>query len=283
MTSLEKILKEFKDNGYLDTLYRMESNRSNQNMQIADDGTVYCQDSNLYTYFSISQRHHDYFSEKRLYDYIKECAKKVGLKMSKNVFINDKSYNKIKNLVIQDGFDNGCNFKSIKINLPYTFRETIEDNSLGVSKKSLSEKRIPERSDPRTFGGGYGVCGPWLDLLLNLTFLYESHTLEYSDYINYLRIKRILTQRGYANSKGGQLPFLEGANYRIMINEDIFSPYHKYCIANNLEQIRDEELLLPQSRLAKNFKQETKAIISTYEKTREKILKKMDHEYKKYL
>ena len=173
--------------------------------------------------------------------------------------------------------------KSIKINLPYTFRETIEDNSLGVSKKSLSEKRIPERSDPRTFGGGYGVCGPWLDLLLNLTFLYESHTLEYSDYINYLRIKRILTQKGYANSKGGQLPFLEGANYRIMINEDIFSPYHKYCIANNLEQIRDEELLLPQSRLAKNFKQETKAIISAYEKTREKILKKMDHEYKKYL
>lgn len=280
MTSLEKILKEFKEDNILDTLYRIESNQSTQNMQINDRGIIYCQDSNLYTYFSISQRHHDYFSEKRLYDYIKECARKEGLRITKNSFINNESYKKIKNLVIQDDFDKDCSFKSIKMNLPYTFKQVIKNNSLQAHEKCIYEKRIPERSDPRTFSGGYGVCGPWLDLLLNLTFIYESHTLDYKDYLEYLKIKKYLVEIGHTNTKGGQLPFLKKANYRVTINKDIFSPYHKYCIANSLEQIRDEKLLLPQSDLALNFKQETRSIISNYEETREKLLRKLDNRYK---
>lgn len=67
------------------------------------------------------------------------------------------------------------------------------------------------------------------------------------------------------------------------INEDIFSPYHKYCIANSLEQIKDENLLLPHSKLALNFKQETREVISTYEKVREKLVRKLDNKYKNYL
>ena len=40
MTSLEKILKEFKEDNILDTLYRIESNQSTQNMQINDRGII---------------------------------------------------------------------------------------------------------------------------------------------------------------------------------------------------------------------------------------------------
>lgn len=284
MTSLEKTLKELEKDNCFQTFYRIESHQSNQNMHIEDNGIIHCQDSNLYTYFSMTKRHHYYFSEKKLANYLKDYAKvKANIRIDKTSFLNNESYKKIKNLVIHDGFNRDCNFSSIIIHSLPDMQNLLSENSIKMAEKYLYQERLPERSDPKTFKGGYGVCGPWLELLLQLTFLYESHLFTEKDYNKYLKIKRYLIQNGYTNTKGGKLPFLEGVGYRLRINEDIFSPYHKYCIANSLEQIRDENLLLPQSSLALNFRQETRTIISSYEETREKLLRKLDGKYKNYL
>ena len=197
MTSLDKILTEFKLDGLIETLYRVESHQSNQNMQIEESGTINCQDSNKYTYFSITERHHNYFAEKRLHNYLKDYARKMAnIRLDKRSFLDNESYEQIRNLVIQDSFNNDYRFNSIKMHIPPVFQKLLQENTVTVDKKYLYPERLPERSDPRTYKGGYGICGPWLELLLQLTFLYESHYLTDKDYLKYLEIRRYLTQIG---------------------------------------------------------------------------------------
>lgn len=266
---------EVQQEGFIKRLYRVESNKSSQNMKTDEMGTLKCQNSDIYTYFSVTDRHHQYFLDKRFSSYLNDILKQSNLSINRNNILDSKTYSMIKNLIIENA--NLSLFLCMKLHTSSIVFELLEANSCRIENKHVYSSRLLERSDPKRHDGGYGVCGPWLDLILNFTFFSEIHSYDTNDALDFL----MQAKKDY-NIHGRRFWF-EAPMYQIKLNQSILSPFHKYEIVNNLEQIVEMKLAKPNSSLMLDSVNTIKSIRKEYEKQKEKTLQILEKNYKKYL
>lgn len=93
---------EVQQEGFIKRLYRVESNKSSQNMKMDEMGRLKYQNSDIYTYFSTTDRHHQYFLDKRFSSYLNDILKQNGLSINRNNILDPKTYSVIKNLIIKN-------------------------------------------------------------------------------------------------------------------------------------------------------------------------------------
>lgn len=275
MSVYRDAVSEIQQEKLIGEMYRVESDKSSQNMKIDETGILTYQNNNIYTYFSLSNKHHQYFLDKRLFSYLSDILVNNGLSINKSNILDSKKYGMIKNLIIND--DNISLFLCMKLHTSSIIFGLLEENSCRIENKHIYFNRLPEKSDPKRHGGGYGVCGPWLDLILNFTFFSEIHSFNSGDALDFLEQAR-KNYSIYGIRRWFELPI-----YQIKLNQSILSPFHKYEIVNNLEQIVEMKLAKPNSSLMLDSVNTIKSIRKEYEQQKEKTLKTLEKNYKKYL
>lgn len=151
-----------------------------------------CRDISLYTYFSLSSSHHEYFYKKRVYLYLNQLLKqKAGITLRKSTVLHQKSFHQIKEIVAKEESNY---FSSIHLYLVPSFLRFLEANLITQQQKHQQKRKLPEVVDKSKYHGGIGVCDAWLNLLINMTLFTESRQLTAKDHLQFLEtIKKILS------------------------------------------------------------------------------------------
>lgn len=278
---IEDIVKKYQNEKKLVSLYRLESDKSNHNLTIElPSGRINCRDTSLYTYFSFSSRHHEYFYKKRIRLYLDQLLKqKAGLVLRKPTILHQESFHQIKEIVEKD---ESVHFSSIHLYLAPSFLRFLEDNLIRQTQKQQQKRKLPELADQSKYHGGIGVCGAWLNLLVDMTLFTESRQLNAQDHLQFLETikKNYVYGKSYLQENH---PILEKMNYRIRINPALFSTYHKYEILEEIEYIRKNSLLLETENQSNKGKNWEKILLKEYETTRNQIFSDMEENYRHLL
>lgn len=274
---IEDIVKKYQNEQKLVSLYRLESDKSNHNLTIElPSGNISCRDTSLYTYFSLSSSHHEYFYKKRMYLYLNQLLKqKAGITLRKSTVLQQKSFHQIKEIVEKEESDH---FSSIHLYLAPSFLQFLEANLISQKQKQLQKRKLPEVVDKSKYHGGIGVCDAWLNLLINMTLFTESRQLTAKDHLRFLETirKNYVYGKNYLQENKA---ILGNMNYRIRINPALFSTYHKYEILEEVEYIRKNDLLLEKENQANKGKNWEKILLKEYEATRNQILSDLEDNY----
>lgn len=277
MSTIEKVYKEITRKYDLFNLYRYQNQNINgysfkhltidKELEIKENGNIY---------FSKSYEHHKYFIKKRIKQeanvFLKQ--KKLPIISKTNMLLIDE-YNQIKTALIEHYTD----FNSEAINLttiPF-MAKLLKENSVQQEIKRKHPNTI-ELADRRKQGGSYGIPNNWLTLLNGTTLFYGKKNINYDDILNYLYCLKL---NYAAHSKNDVLDFLNHKNASIYINENLYNPYHKYTILDNLEKIIEENNYLKTSCLNKQTTKTIRGCIEEYQQLREVILNTMEDKYKR--
>lgn len=223
-----------------------------------------------YIYFSQSMRHHHYYVDKRLTQYVNEILIHNNLKMHHFSFNNLKQFNQLldflKTYPMKD-------FISIQCHSSPIMQALLYKNYISNVRKRKEDRRV-ERCDITKYQGGYGFCGEWLDLFNTLTYFYSYQTITKEDILQFL----ILKKQYFYKPDYTILPtfFLEVKPRNIKINPSLFNHYEKYELMNSLQQIIENQLFFPTSPFETHSNEIMKQVISQYTRERKRILSLID-------
>lgn len=219
-----------------------------------------------YTYFSASIHHHKYFTYKRLKQYLDEKLREAkNIPYSTKLLAQEDYYRRIRKFVASCDMDL---FSSIGIKPTSSFISLINENALPRPK--LIPKAI-ERVDRRAFGGGYGLCDEWLELLNCLTLTYHPHRITRSDILEVLRSVRM--NRGPLIDS---LNFLATCDREFIVNSAILDDFIKYRIMELLTEIIVKQNCSPSSQLIQNPRAEIQTIVNDFLTERDKLFSELD-------
>ena len=136
-----------------------------------------------------------------------------------------------------------------------------------------------ERVDRKLYGGGYGVSNAWLDLLNDLTLFSSCIRITSIDILNILknmrREKKLASPYLISN-------ILDTKERTYRMSDNLYNDFHKYNIMNDLETIYEQKMYFEDSSFGRNPSTNIRDILTSYQKTREKILRLADNSYHKY-
>ncbi len=251
--------------------YRFEGHNSFDNFDIKRNRFVTDQDR--YIYFSRTERHHYYFTLKRIRQLLNAVVlKDTPYMLSRKQIEDEESFHRIKELVINSEKMRGLS--SIRLVCDSHFNTFLQENSINNQHKS---KDIGiERVDRKCFGGGYGVSGPWLDLLNDLTYFSSFSRITLQDVLDLLDEMKKLHSQG--NPK--LMKSILEKKYRIFkISPSLYDDFHRYTIMDDLERIYEQGLYLPTSSFATNPQKTMGDILCSYQKEKEKVLSRIDESF----
>ena len=123
--------------------------------------------SDYYVYFSRGLYHHYYFTIRRIRQLLNTVILEGEDEMiSRKTLSNPEKFGHIKSLVFNS--DKIGELTSIKLVCDNNFDRLIRENC--ANNRNKPPYRGVERVDRKVYGGGYGVTGPWLDLMNHLTY-----------------------------------------------------------------------------------------------------------------
>lgn len=271
MTTLfEELLENYERENPLKRIYRFQGGNSIEKIKVIDNKLIY--DEFSYVYFSRSLKHHKYFVSKRLKQFINdEILKNQELKISKKHLNNSDSFKILEQMVQNSSKILGLQSLEICVH-PY-FLNIMKRNLLNPHMKNyFNQNRMVEIVDKRKYGGGFGLCEDWLELLGYFTFFVKSREFK-SSHLD-LFLKNLKRNVNYDNScrKIENINFLEEMNYSICFNESVFNPFTKYKIMNCMEQIYNKGLYIKDSSFDKEPRTLLKEGLDVYEDSRQKCL-----------
>lgn len=247
-------------------LYRFQGGHTYPSYNIKDNS--YDIDiSRGYTYYSATIYHHKYFTYKRLKQYLnKKLSEAKNIPYSTKMLVQEEYYQKLRKFIASCDMDL---FNSIGICCTGQFISLLQENALPRPK--LFPEMI-ERVDRRVFGGGYGLCSEWLELLKSLSLSYSTRRISHNDLL--LMIRNIRRNSGPLTES---LNFLSNCEREIIINSEIFDDFMKYKIMGLLMSIIEKETCLPNSELAKKPRETIRRVVEDYQKEKETLLRHLDY------
>lgn len=75
---------------------------------------------------------------------------------------------------------------------------------------------------------------------------------------------------------------LESKKKTYKISDNLYNAFHKYTIMNDLEEIYEQKLYLENSAFSSSSTETINRVLTSYQKNRDKILLKLDKNYRKY-
>lgn len=229
--------------------------------------------SDYYVYFSRGLYHHYYFTIRRIRQLLNTVILEGEDEMiSRKTLSNPEKFGHIKSLVFNS--DKIGELTSIKLVCDNNFDRLIRENC--ANNRNKPPHRGVERVDRKVYGGGYGVTGPWLDLMNHLTYFSSYSRITGDD------IRRLLDEmhRGNRQTNPRLLQkILETKDYTCQISPNFFNDFHKYLIMDDLERIVEAGLIMPDSRLQTEPRETIKDVLNSYQDTREKVLRRIDGKY----
>lgn len=272
MTTYNEIANELVQDGNTE-YYRFQGHNSFDYFDIRKNRFV--TNSAHYVYFSRTEDHHYYFTIRR----IRQLLNAVVLRdtpylLSRKQLKAEDSYHHIRDLVINSEKIRGLT--SIKLVCDPNYNTFLQENSVSNHSKTINQGI--ERVDRRVYGGGYGVTGPWLDLWNDLTYFTSCSRITTQDILSLLEEMK----RGNSQSNPKLIKkALEQKERTYRIVPNLYNDFHRYSIMDDLERIYEQGLFLPTSTFATNPKETMRGILSSYQVTREKVLRKIDDRYHK--
>ena len=259
MALYETVSQELLEEHLAKEIYRFEGAKTQSNLDFRGNN------NNQYIYFSNSLDHHMYFMNKRLKQYINSCSlQEENIAFNTRNVRGKNTFPRIKHLVLNS--DKIKELYSYRLITLKTFKELIKDNFIFNDQKQ-SNQRFIEKVDRRVYGGGYGICDEWKELLLYLTFFTAKEKITRKDMMAW--IQEIKTT-GKILQKDNVKFIIDKNNYQFEINPHVLSDFNKYNIINALESILEKKIAMPNSTLAKEPSKTIRKVIDSYETAREK-------------
>lgn len=247
-------------------LYRFQGGNTYPAYDLVSD-SFRLQSYRYYTYFSVSIDHHRYFVYKRIKQYLnqKMLIEKKGTFNAKRLGdLNE--YRKIRRYMSSCEIDL---FNSLGLSVVGEFTSLIKDNYVYNSNKDI--ERSIERVDRRIYGGGYGFCDEWLELLNIMTLEYQNRRISRNDLL--CMIKNIHNHNG---SIIDCLNFLNNCDREIVVNSFIFDPFMKYRIMELLEEIIVSKKCAVDSKLSTNSRDVIRQVVRSYVDSQEFMMQKIE-------
>lgn len=262
----------------LSKFYRFEGYNSYPRFDI--DNNLNLENMMNYLYFSTTQKHHLYYTAKRLRQLIStEILKDTDLKFNKRMLLDTGSFNEISKRI--ENFTNDYKMLSIEFGVLPIMNELMTKNFISNREKRESDRRI-ERVDYNTYKGGYGLCEEWLRVFRILTIFQSYRRITNDNLLDFLYMQRrnLLESKSTINSVSF---LLDPRNLVIKPNNDIYSDFSKYKLMDALQRIVVDGLYFPGSILATNKDEQIKRIIQKYNIAREQFLSLSNSIYQRNL
>lgn len=261
MSLYDDVITSLKQENLTKELYRFQGGNSFPFFDMTKN-PIFNYRNERYTYFSMSVDHHYYFIKLRLRQFINQNILKdtpYRLKFHQNELHH---LEEIKHLILTYPVD--FSLKSLEFIYDQSFLELVTSN-FSSNKKRKNNHEMVEQVDNGIYGGGFGVCTEWLDLLEYLTFFVIERDISRENMIKFLWSRKNST--------------LFSSYKKIKINEQIYNNFNKYNIMNTIEQILDSKTYLESSPLAKEPTKTLKKVLTSYQCTRDKTLFLLDEKY----
>lgn len=266
MTIYNEITNNLLENGAKE-FYRFQGHKSFECYDIRNNR--FNNDAYHYVYFSNSKDHHYYFTIKRLKQLINTTIlNDTNYQITRRQLDNPDNFKHIKNLIFNS--DKIKNLNSISLVCDQTYYALITNNCINNYQKTLNNSI--ERVDRKVFGGGYGVTGPWLDLLNDLTYFSSHIRISNIDIINLIKQMKI---KGIQPNPLLIKNILEKTQRNYIISNNLYNDFHKYNIMNDLENIYQNNLFLNDINPNKTIKK----VLTSYHKNRDHILFSLENKY----
>ncbi len=272
-----------KDN-ILHRLYRFQSDSdfssfkmSMKRIDVNSEGNLYLTNNYKlkYVYFSKNFIHHKYFVYLKLSKFLKEIARiYIDKDFNYLKFIEDKSIY----YVIVDFIENNkeiFNFDSIRLILTNRLSNIICDSSVNPQFQNNSKKLYLRLNDVNIYDGVYGISLLWLNLIINMSLIYEIGKINYEDILLFLDLMKYNMQTrmdGYRRKCLDPTPFIK-ENMNLFINNNINSESNVIRINESIDEIIHNKLYLPNSPFDRASMNERSILIDEYNKIRKLILK----------
>ena len=274
MTTYSEIIDLLKEEEVVNEFYRFQGANSFEYYNIKSNH--FDNSGNHYIYFSRTKNHHYYFSVRRIRQLINTTVlKNTPYIISNKQLKDDRTFHQISNLIINS--DSLKKLNSITLICDSTYYELLKDNSIYNTVKETPN--LIERVDRKIYGGGYGVSNVWLNLLDDLT-LFSTYTRitnkDVLDIVKNMRNDRKITTPYLISS------ILESKKKTYKISDNLYNAFHKYTIMNDLEEIYEQKLYLENSAFSSSSTETINRVLTSYQKNRDKILLKLDKNYRKY-
>ncbi len=244
--------------------YRFEGKNSFSHFDFSNrnflDGTDH------YIYFSKTEKHHFFYVARRLRQLIeKDILSSTPYSFKKSMIVDKESFQKMIQLIECAPIDERQ--ISIEFTVSPLFSKLLSHNATSIGEKHSGEQYV-ERVDVRKFGGGYGICGEWLELFHFFTYFYAYQKINRMDLIHFLYAYR--NNMIHQSFKASTVPFLLDIERRtIEENSGVSSFFRKYELMDLLERILEKKLYLPNSFLGEHQMDGVKQIILEYLKEKE--------------
>ena len=260
MALYNKTIVQLKSEDYAQELYRFQGANSFNCINISGIN------NSGYLYFSNSLDHHEYFTLKRLKQFLNKELQELGLVLSLKNIQDDDTYHAITRLILND--EKIRDLYSYRLVYDRTYLDLIKDNYFYQDRKPYG---AIERVDRRVFGGGYGVKDEWTELLKCLTIFTLSKEITREDLVLLLRNMKIKNKLN--NKETIEFFFKNDMDYITNLSDFIKNDFTKYEIMNALEMILEKGLYSRDSELAKHPTRTIKEVVNHYQRTKEKTLR----------
>ncbi len=276
MTTIKSIALKLEDSHKLQALYRFQGNpsvkSSRRHLDFQEKIGTAIFNTEGYVYFSRHISHHKYFIHKRLRQDVNVVLELNNQpKICRQTLFEQQSYDNIRKY-ININFDT-LQCESIRLLITPKLGTLLKSNYVLQKDKKNTFTPIPELSDIRKLGGAYGISNEWLMLLTNLSMFYGKTIISYDDIINYIYKLKL---NFYCATKSDTTEFIDKKSPTIAVNEKIYSPYHKYSIIDNLENIYEKKAYVIGSDFSKNPSKNIREIIDEYSELRDYILSTLE-------
>lgn len=264
---------------FLDSYYRIEQGRFKNTCEYNRDFAYFNENNDGYIYISKSQKHHMYFTSKRIKDIIVRSILGSSGNLNPLVILNSKSFKHIVKLI--ENYEYQEQLISIEFNTSPIFKEILKNNVVHNMHKQKDDGDKIEAVDLTRYHGGYGLTKEYLRIFQIMSYFscYQRITKEnLIEYLFYLREYYI------SGNSSNNLAFLTKENNRnCRINHTLYEEFTKYELLECIEAIIDKKIYFPSSSFALCPIEFEKKILNQYEKERKKLLQLSEEAYSKRL
>ncbi len=277
-------------NNMLHRLYRFQNDSEFSNYQMSIkrfdidlEGSLNFSSSNglklRYVYFSKSFEHHKYFIYLKLTKCIKNIIKENLIKDFNYIqLMNDNIVNKMIFNFIEENKD-FFKFNSIRLLFTDRFAKLLNESAVISQIENVKDRLYLELNDINKFDGVYAVSIPWLNLTTNISLIYETGKINFSDILLFLELMKFnmeVRRDGYKKESVDPTPFIK-ESMNLITNKNIYSDSNIININNDIDKLIRTKLYLPNSPFDKAPQSERKLLIEEYEQIKEFILKNLNN------
>lgn len=248
-------------------LYRFEGGNSYNYFDFNNMDSL--TDFSNYIYFSKTQKHHYYYTARRMKQLIdREILTETGLSIKKSIVIQPDKFQEIIRLI--ENYPMDKRITSIEITTSLLIERLLLNNCTFRHLKPKGTNYI-ERVDTSSSKGGYGFSAEWLKVLKLLTYFYSYQRITREDFIDFVYAFRqnIINP----NQKMDTVACVKDPTKRnIKLNRLAISSTSKYELIETLEVIVSKDLYFPFSFISQNPREKIKEITRIYCEEKNRLL-----------